>query len=172
MFGSRPDQQRSVLCGVPEKVGDGFARANSPRVAACRHAVGGVSAGLLSAGKCPLASVPRAALARLRAAFAAGELRFSGTLAAFADEPGTFADCLDALHVVDWVVYAERPFAGPEQVLAYLASRRAGQLASDPARCLPRPASRRRAARGASAGYRGAAGSVKNGRSRGACGPI
>ena len=58
-------------------------------------------------------------LARLQAAFTAGELRFSGTLAALA-EPGTFAERLDALRAAEWVVYAKRPFAGPEQVLAYL----------------------------------------------------
>jgi hypothetical protein len=58
-------------------------------------------------------------LARLRQAFAAGELRFSGTLAELA-EPGAFAERLVALRGVEWVVYAKRPFAGPEQVLAYL----------------------------------------------------
>jgi hypothetical protein len=58
-------------------------------------------------------------LARLQAAFTAGELRFSGTRAALA-EPGTFAGRLDALRAAEWVVYAKRPFAGPEQVLAYL----------------------------------------------------
>ena len=58
-------------------------------------------------------------LARLQAAFVAGELRFSGTLAVMA-EPDAFAERLDALRVVDWVVYAKRPFAGPEQVLTYL----------------------------------------------------
>ena len=58
-------------------------------------------------------------LARLRAAFTACELRFSGALAALA-EPDVFAQRLDALRAVEWVVYAKRPFAGPEQVLAYL----------------------------------------------------
>ena len=58
-------------------------------------------------------------LARLRAAFVADELRFSGTLAAMA-EARRFADCLDLLRGVEWVVYAKRPFAGPEQVLTYL----------------------------------------------------
>jgi hypothetical protein len=58
-------------------------------------------------------------LARLQAAFTARELRFSGALAALAD-PDVFAQRLDALRAVDWVVYAKRPFAGPEQVLAYL----------------------------------------------------
>jgi hypothetical protein len=58
-------------------------------------------------------------LERLRAAGKAGELRFSGTLAALAD-PLAFAARLADLRGIDWVVYAKRPFAGPEQVLAYL----------------------------------------------------
>ena len=58
-------------------------------------------------------------LERLRAAFAAGELRFSGALAALAGSE-TFAERLDGLRGIEWVVYAKRPFAGPEQVLAYL----------------------------------------------------
>jgi hypothetical protein len=48
-----------------------------------------------------------------------GELRFSGALAGLAD-PAVFADQLDALARIDWVVYAKPPFAGPEQVLGYL----------------------------------------------------
>jgi Putative transposase len=35
-------------------------------------------------------------------------------------ESAAFAERLDALCAVEWVVYAKRPFAGPEQVLAYL----------------------------------------------------
>jgi len=58
-------------------------------------------------------------LARLKAAFAASQLRFSGILAALA-EPAAFAECLDVLRASEWVVFAKRPFAGPEQVLAYL----------------------------------------------------
>ncbi len=58
-------------------------------------------------------------LERLRAASAAGELRFSGALDAMA-EPARFARHLDALRGIEWVVYAKRPFAGPEPVLAYL----------------------------------------------------
>ena len=58
-------------------------------------------------------------LERLRTAFAAGELRFSGALAALAGE-AVFAARLGALRGIEWVVYAKRPFAGPEQVLAYL----------------------------------------------------
>src|SRR6201995_517975 len=58
-------------------------------------------------------------LAGLRTAFAAGELHFSGTLAAMVG-PAAFTERLDALRVVEWVVYAKRPFAGPQQVLTYL----------------------------------------------------
>jgi hypothetical protein len=58
-------------------------------------------------------------LARLQAAFTAGELRFSGTLVALA-EPAAFTNRLDRLRAVEWVVFSKRPLAGPEQVLAYL----------------------------------------------------
>jgi hypothetical protein len=58
-------------------------------------------------------------LAQLRAAFDRGELRCSGALAALAD-PARFAARLVALRRAEWVVYAKRPFAGPQQVLAYL----------------------------------------------------
>ena len=58
-------------------------------------------------------------LERLRAAFTASELRFSGTLAALT-EAEAFVTRLGALRDIEWVVYAKRPFAGPEQVLAYL----------------------------------------------------
>ena len=53
-------------------------------------------------------------LARLRAAFDAGDLRFSGTTEAFRE---LLRDCRDK----EWVVYAKAPFGGPEQVLKYLA---------------------------------------------------
>jgi hypothetical protein len=58
-------------------------------------------------------------LQQLRAAFAGGELRFSSALAGLADATA-FADQLDALARINWVVYAKPPFAGPEQVLGYL----------------------------------------------------
>ena len=58
-------------------------------------------------------------LQQLRAAFADGELRFSGALAGLAF-PAGFATRLDALAQIDWVVFAKPPFAGPEQVLSYL----------------------------------------------------
>ncbi len=55
----------------------------------------------------------------LRRAAAAEELVFAGSLAPLA-EPGAFATWLEALRQPDWVVYAKRPFAGPDQVLEYL----------------------------------------------------
>ena len=58
-------------------------------------------------------------LARLQRAFAAGDLRFSGALTALV-APAAFAERVTALRGVDWVVYAKRPFAGPDHVLAYL----------------------------------------------------
>lgn len=61
----------------------------------------------------------RVFLQELRAAFAAGRLRFFGDLARLAD-PAPFAERLDQLRRADWVVYAKPPFGGPEQVLAYL----------------------------------------------------
>ena len=58
-------------------------------------------------------------LAQLRAAFAAGELRFSGALAGVG-RTRRLRRRLGALRRIEWVVYAKPPFAGPEQVLAYL----------------------------------------------------
>jgi hypothetical protein len=58
-------------------------------------------------------------LENLQAAFEAGRLSFFGTLAELG-APAVFADRLRKLRRVDWVVYAKRPFGGPEQVLAYL----------------------------------------------------
>jgi hypothetical protein len=55
----------------------------------------------------------------LQAAFTAGHLSFFGDLAHLAD-PAAFAQHLDQLRQIDWVVYAKPPFGGPEQVLAYL----------------------------------------------------
>ncbi len=58
-------------------------------------------------------------LTRLRAAFAGGELHFSGALADVG-APAVFAERLRTLSGIEWVIYAKRPFAGPEQVLGYL----------------------------------------------------
>ena len=51
---------------------------------------------------------------------AAGRLTFHGDLAHLA-EANAFAALLAPLRRADWVVYAKRPFGGPEAVLAYLA---------------------------------------------------
>lgn len=49
-----------------------------------------------------------------------GKLQFHGSLRALA-EPRAFAQFLRTLHRHKWVVYAKKPFGGPEQVLRYLA---------------------------------------------------
>ncbi len=56
----------------------------------------------------------------LRAAHQAGELSFFTNLAGLEDAKA-FDRYLAPLRRGDWVVYAKRPFAGPKQVLAYLA---------------------------------------------------
>ena len=48
-----------------------------------------------------------------------GKLQFFGELAALADT-ATFRAWLAPLRKCEWVVYAKRPFAGPQAVLAYL----------------------------------------------------
>ncbi len=58
-------------------------------------------------------------LETLDQAFRAGELVFRGSLADL-NEPERFAEQLQAARGIDWVVYAKRPFGGPEQVLDYL----------------------------------------------------
>lgn len=55
----------------------------------------------------------------LTAAFDAGALQFFGDLAGLADRQ-TLLAYLAPWRKREWVVYAKRPFAGPEQVLAYL----------------------------------------------------
>jgi hypothetical protein len=49
----------------------------------------------------------------------AGQLQFFGEHVGLAD-PGMFGRWLVPLRSCEWVVYAKRPFAGPEAVLAYL----------------------------------------------------
>jgi putative transposase/transposase-like zinc-binding protein len=61
----------------------------------------------------------RLVLAQLAAAHAAGRLRFFGDHAPLA-EPEAFTAYLAPLRTIEWVVYAKRPFAGPQAVLAYL----------------------------------------------------
>ena len=58
-------------------------------------------------------------LDKLAAAHAAGRLQFFGDHAHLAD-PKAFAAFLKPLRKTRWFVYAKRPFAGPQAVLAYL----------------------------------------------------
>jgi hypothetical protein len=58
-------------------------------------------------------------LEELSKAYAAGQLQFFGEYAHLTDV-AVFADWLKPLRKCEWVVYAKRPFAGPEAVLAYL----------------------------------------------------
>jgi hypothetical protein len=58
-------------------------------------------------------------LQMLRAAHAAGRLRFFADHRALA-EGAAFDSYLQPLRQAEWVVYAKQPFGGPEAVLAYL----------------------------------------------------
>jgi predicted RNA-binding Zn-ribbon protein involved in translation (DUF1610 family) len=58
-------------------------------------------------------------LERLTDAYQAGDLKFFGGHQALADGEA-FGDWIKPLRKTEWVVYAKRPFAGPEAVLAYL----------------------------------------------------
>ena len=57
---------------------------------------------------------------KLIAAHRAGKLSFFASLAALADATA-FDAMLAPLRRIEWLVYAKRPFAGPDQVLRYLA---------------------------------------------------
>ena len=58
-------------------------------------------------------------LERLLKAFDEGKLEFFSSLESLRDR-STFLDYLVPTREVEWVVYAKRPFAGPEQVLDYV----------------------------------------------------
>jgi hypothetical protein len=58
-------------------------------------------------------------LKALRAAHDKGELKFFGEHKILQD-PGWFQEHLRPLRKIDWVVYAKKPFTGPEAVLTYL----------------------------------------------------
>lgn len=62
----------------------------------------------------------RLLLEKLNNAHRNGELNFYGQQQALANSQA-FAARLKPLREIEWVVYAKRPFAGPEAVLAYLA---------------------------------------------------
>jgi len=59
-------------------------------------------------------------LIHLRKAFQKGKLQFHGEMESLAQPAAFEALCQNAAQV-KWVVYAKRPFGGPEQVLKYLA---------------------------------------------------
>src|ERR1700741_2749718 len=59
-------------------------------------------------------------LIHLRRSFQKGKLQFHGELQSFGDPMAFEALCQKAGRM-NWVVYAKRPFGGPEQVLKYLA---------------------------------------------------
>ena len=58
-------------------------------------------------------------LEELAEAYRVGKLQFFGESAALADATA-FAEWLAPMRKCEWVVYAKRPFAGPQAVLAYL----------------------------------------------------
>ncbi len=58
-------------------------------------------------------------LEELAKAYHAGQLKFFGDFVSLSD-PKAFARWLTPLRGCEWVVYAKRPFAGPEAVLTYL----------------------------------------------------
>lgn len=58
-------------------------------------------------------------LEQLEAAFLSGQLQFFSSLKELEDEQA-FSRYLTPLRRVGWVVYAKRPFAGPQQVLDYV----------------------------------------------------
>lgn len=58
-------------------------------------------------------------LERLQAAYDAGQLGFFGSQTDLAD-PAAFRQHLNGQRALNWVVYAKRPFGGPQQVLEYL----------------------------------------------------
>jgi hypothetical protein len=55
-------------------------------------------------------------LAALQEAYTHNQFAFAAGTASLAD-PAVFAAVMAQLRTVDWIVYAKRPFAGPEQVL-------------------------------------------------------
>jgi Putative transposase/Transposase zinc-binding domain len=60
-------------------------------------------------------------VAGLRSSFQKGALQFHGNLVPLAEQT-TFASWLRLLFRHDWIVYAKRPFGGPEHALRYLSA--------------------------------------------------
>jgi Putative transposase len=63
----------------------------------------------------------------LQATFAAGKLSFFADLAAL-NSAAAFTRYVAPLRRAPWVVYAKAPFAGPQQVLAYLVRYTGGDI--------------------------------------------
>jgi putative transposase/transposase-like zinc-binding protein len=108
-WGQNLDHHPHVHCIVP---GGGLAP-DSERWVACRPNFF-LSVRVLSR------QFRRLFLQYLDAAFVAGELQFFSDLTALR-APSAFKQYLAPLRRSEWVVFAKHPFAGPEQVLAYLA---------------------------------------------------
>ena len=79
-----------------------------------------VSARLLPARSRAITAVPAPVRWAAVAAHDAGCLQFFGNHPALADRKA-FLVYLAPLHDTEWVVYAKKPFGGPEQVLRYMA---------------------------------------------------
>ncbi len=58
-------------------------------------------------------------LSLLKQRYQRGELKFYGE-ATYLAQPQQFSSLISQLYYQDWVVYAKKPFGGPEQVLSYL----------------------------------------------------
>ena len=86
--------------------------------ARCRS-MGAVQAGVLPPVRVLSRLFRRRFLEELQNAHRDGQLKFFGEHVDLSDADA-FADWLMPLRQCEWVVYAKRPFAGPEQVLAYL----------------------------------------------------
>jgi hypothetical protein len=55
----------------------------------------------------------------LKLAYSKGELEFKGNLASIGGK-GTFANFIDKLYMIDWVVNIQKPLGKPEKILEYL----------------------------------------------------
>jgi hypothetical protein len=109
-WGQRLEHHPHIHCVVP---GGGLAvTTEAPRWVSCRHNwfLSVRVLGRVFRGKY---------LAALRAAHQAGKLQFTKSTMALAT-PAAWEALIRALYQKEWVVYAKKPFGGPEQVLKYL----------------------------------------------------
>ena len=107
-WGSALTHHPHVHCIIP---GGGFS-ADGQRWIACRK-------GFFLSVRVLSRLFRRLFLEKLYHAYRSGELKFFGHQSALNDSQ-VFATTLQPLRKQEWVVYAKRPFAGPESVLAYL----------------------------------------------------